>query len=96
MKEKSPLPVWRGLTLAVWVAPLSRVRESNRVKWGRGRGRALDVVLACLTSKGQKVKRSKGQKLNCLKSKAVSPPLRGGDLLSCLAKKVGKEGDPDA
>ncbi|MDW3686011.1 hypothetical protein RA280_30575, partial [Cupriavidus sp. CV2] len=39
------------------------------------------------------------QLLNCkvkgLKSKAVSPPLRGGDLLSCLAKKVGKEGDPD-
>ena len=42
---------------------------------------------------------------NCLTSRAtatatatataVSPPLRGGDLLSCLAKKVGKEGAPD-
>ncbi|MGO4159202.1 hypothetical protein, partial [Cupriavidus sp. YAF13] len=28
-------------------------------------------------------------------STAVSPPLRGGDLLFCLAKKVGKKGAPD-
>ena len=34
-------------------------------------------------------------KVKDLESKAVSPPLRGGDLLSCLAKKVGKEGAPD-
>ncbi|AJG22921.1 hypothetical protein RR42_s1333 [Cupriavidus basilensis] len=33
---------------------------------------------------------------NCWRSKAtaVSPRLRRGDLLSCLAKKVGKEGAP--
>ncbi|MGT2493537.1 hypothetical protein ACU4GD_31265 [Cupriavidus basilensis] len=35
------------------------------------------------------------KRLKGLKSKAVSPPLRGGDLLFCLAKKVGKKGAPD-
>ncbi|WP_459569065.1 hypothetical protein, partial [Cupriavidus sp. 8B] len=55
------------------------------------------ICAASLQIQRLNVKRSKARKVNCLTSKttAVSPPLRGGDLLSCLAKKVGKEGDPD-
>ncbi|MDR3385104.1 hypothetical protein, partial [Cupriavidus basilensis] len=45
-----------------------------------------EIWLALLNVKGN---------CNCLSATAVSPPLRGGDLLSCLAKKVGKEGAPD-